>query len=1164
MHALPDLLPPPAKRKKRHKPDQKPPQKLQQGAAESSDPGRSGSTTDDYSINPLCMEPARATGTPHHSSQSSRIQRLAKLRRDARTNSRQAAPTTVPVCVEMVAVARRSADEILRDGTNGLVIPMTTAEEEQQPVAHPPPALRPTAPRPVLDYSFSAGIVIVFVVVSAIMSSSGTDDSLAALNCVRFETAASAACLHFAAFLLVAIVFQAGVDKVATAAWHRSIFSKLALALACAVAIAAAFMGHPRDACGECTCGACSVYMSYNNVNESQQECAAVEFGTIEETVVEDANKCSDDILPELCTGGSSQIAKAVISGQLSSSPEHLKVLFSLLHTYVSSQGASTFEIVSFDKQCSEQSSLECPAEKGGWTPASISFLQNILCDNTYRFCDAEDQSRVACPDTACCYACNYVRDIHKCGFKTHGLDKGFFISETDISDLSGDTEFTESLKKALNWSATILLEALHAKQAWGDCVETCMVRSDLTEWYGKHPTCLPNQDRPWQSSKDRNSSLQNTTRDECSCDTHALEWKEQPMTLRTVAFVGASFLITAQVVVALFLNGELVSLCKKPPKELVLALAITLGLIVGLIQQREIVARCEDIFTVENLYRMLSWTAMTLFMLGIAMFVGISSALNWVHGVEDAKEKECCSCLEELKDVYNKLFSYRDGKLFLLKGIVMEILEVGTQTQQLLAFSPERPEGWIVGLSVLLIFNGIMLPVPFAVQTWFPKFEDEAKLLLAIIDCAFDIGYIAITVTYSESQTFSGDAWWIATAGVLMPMGGIALLALDIAESGETTVVSRKDALKRSNSKKFAESVLQRESLIVRVMQAASIIISIFCIVTGSVFLHWAQAGDTACRSVLGDTIWEGSSPKIVIAHVNGSLQGACNFSAIKEISVTISGRPPMNRLSSQLLRLTGLETFVLKGQNIASDGVPAAMLDGTSLSRLERFEFGEYDPVSKRLNLSARQGGMLHRFPEQALRLLTGLTSLDLEGQNISCLPNVQLLRRLRRLNVRGTKISYLPPSVVFSRVVEDDPESEYKLDLDVTSTPVSSFLNWSHHGLAERFEWERMTSILPALTSLDLSENGLTEGRTFHLDDLPKLRRLDLSDNPSLFENGFFGWQSLSVLGRHRRGTYRGLLRKRDQRRCQWPTNIHCKGNTRAAGTRRCGHASCDART
>ena len=143
----------------------------------------------------------------------------------------------------------------------------------------------------------------------------------------------------------------------------------------------------------------------------------------------------------------------------------------------------------------------------------------------------------------------------------------------------------------------------------------------------------------------------------------------------------------------------------------------------------------------------------MTLYMLIIAMFVGILSVGNWVHGVQE--EKECWSKLRKLKNTYDDLFSYQKGRFFLLKGIVMEIVEVGTQTQQLLRFSPERPLEWIVGLSVLLVLNGIMMPIPFAMQKWFPKLESETKLFLSMIDVAFDIGCIVITVAFRKTNVY-------------------------------------------------------------------------------------------------------------------------------------------------------------------------------------------------------------------------------------------------------------------------------------------------------------------------------------------------------------------------------------------------------------------------
>ena len=254
---------------------------------------------------------------------------------------------------------------------------------------------------------------------------------------------------------------------------------------------------------------------------------------------------------------------------------------------------------------------------------------------------------------------------------------------------------------------------------------------------------------------------------------------------------MGARLLIIAQVLVALCLNGEHVSLFKRPPKELVLTIGVTLGLILGLIQQQQVIVECEDIYARKNVSRMLSWTAMTLSMLGIAMLVGISPVVNWVHGVQG--EKECFSWLKALKNAYEDLFSYQKGRFFLLKGIVMEIVEVGTQAQQLLRFSPERPLEWIVGLSVLLVLNGILIPIPFAMQKWFPKLESETKTFLSMIDVAFDIGCIVITVAFSDSQVFTGDAWWTATAGVLVPIAGIALLALDISESAQTRQFAQK-----------------------------------------------------------------------------------------------------------------------------------------------------------------------------------------------------------------------------------------------------------------------------------------------------------------------------------------------------------------------------------
>ena len=116
---------------------------------------------------------------------------------------------------------------------------------------------------------------------------------------------------------------------------------------------------------------------------------------------------------------------------------------------------------------------------------------------------------------------------------------------------------------------------------------------------------------------------------------------------------------------------------------------------------------------------------------------------------------------------------------------------------------------------------------------------------------------------------------------------------------------------------------------------------------------------------------------------------------------------------------------------------------------------------------------------------------------------------LRKLRKLNLSGTTIRYLPPSVLFEHS---------QLEVDLSGTPVSESLDWSHQGLGPEFVWSRMATTLPSLTSLDLSWNGLENATALNinLNDLQRLRRLDLSHNPKLtpfVADKFSWWQMLS---------------------------------------------------
>ena len=111
------------------------------------------------------------------------------------------------------------------------------------------------------------------------------------------------------------------------------------------------------------------------------------------------------------------------------------------------------------------------------------------------------------------------------------------------------------------------------------------------------------------------------------------------------------------------------------------------------------------------------------------------------------------------------------------------------------------------------------------------------------------------------------------------------------------------------------------------------------------------------------------------------GRLHGGCNFTAIKKISVSDDGAAPMVRLPAVVSRLSQLESFVLLGHDIASDGVPVAMFDGAALPKLKHLQFGRNDPVNRTLDLSARRGRSLDTFPYHALQLMGGLNRCSWE---------------------------------------------------------------------------------------------------------------------------------------------------------------------------------------
>ena len=152
-----------------------------------------------------------------------------------------------------------------------------------------------------------------------------------------------------------------------------------------------------------------------------------------------------------------------------------------------------------------------------------------------------------------------------------------------------------------------------------------------------------------------------------------------------------------------------------------------------------------------------------------------------------------CINKVENLRTAYDELFSYERGRYFVLKGVVMEIVEVINQTSQLISFSHERPIEWVVGLSVVLMLNGLLVPVPFVVMRLVPGWNKAARLILAGVDVAFDSGCLLITILHSQRSDFPRN-WWIATLGVVVPIARI------IWQSTRLPMVVAKEAKKQSS----------------------------------------------------------------------------------------------------------------------------------------------------------------------------------------------------------------------------------------------------------------------------------------------------------------------------------------------------------------------------
>ena len=116
-----------------------------------------------------------------------------------------------------------------------------------------------------------------------------------------------------------------------------------------------------------------------------------------------------------------------------------------------------------------------------------------------------------------------------------------------------------------------------------------------------------------------------------------------------------------------------------------------------------------------------------------------------------------------------------------------MESIEIGNQIYQLATFSHLRTKQWVVGLSTLVLLNGLAIPVPpFLAQVGRgsrSQASARAKVLTAILDTSFDLGYfvVALNAVDTSSDLEQGvfldrGTWFTAAMGLILPVFGMLL----------------------------------------------------------------------------------------------------------------------------------------------------------------------------------------------------------------------------------------------------------------------------------------------------------------------------------------------------------------------------------------------------
>ena len=273
------------------------------------------------------------------------------------------------------------------------------------------------------------------IVSVAIIVSTERATELGYMNCVRLWTAPSVACFSFSAFLIVATMFQPAQSATASVT-HRGIFSMVALLYVCAIAIAAASIGYPSPhaVCSNCTCGACEVFRSEEQVLEERNgTCAEKERSIAVMSNAAEPNaptvsqlKCAagDRVHPpEMCSPLKKDDITVILSDNISSST-NAQLLLMTARSMISKEMSSNAIVANPD--CLRKTAPACPdhEEQDAFNRHFYSAITvaaaPVMCDGVYTYCDEEHRPRLACPNRMCCSLCNVVSDMHRCANQEH------------------------------------------------------------------------------------------------------------------------------------------------------------------------------------------------------------------------------------------------------------------------------------------------------------------------------------------------------------------------------------------------------------------------------------------------------------------------------------------------------------------------------------------------------------------------------------------------------------------------------------------------------------------------------------------------------------------------------------------------------------------------